>query len=77
MEKLIYIGIILLFISIILIFIGSITTTQKSNIKVAAGGFIGPIPFGFFTDKKMFYLFIVLFIILMILFIVLKKSLFS
>ena len=69
MQRLISIGLILLFLGIILIFIGSIFTafkTDKSNVKVAAGGFIGFIPFGFFSDKKMFYILIALMIISLI-----------
>jgi len=66
MEKLILAGISLVFIGIILIFIGSLfsslNTSEKSNLKIAAGGFIGPIPFGFFNDKRMFYVLIALMI---------------
>ena len=65
MEKLILIGTSLLFIGILLIFIGTLFSngTEKSNVKIAAGGFIGPIPFGFMNDKKMFYVLVALMIL--------------
>jgi len=51
MKPLIPIGILLLFLGIVLIFIGSIGNS-KSDTKVAVGGFVGFIPFGFANDKK-------------------------
>lgn len=75
MEKIISIGIILLLIGIILIFVGSIFTTvkgEKSNVKVAFGGFLGPLPFGFASDKQMFYILIALMIFALIFFYLLR-----
>ena len=77
MEKLILIGVSLIFIGVMLIFIGSLfstsQTSESSNIKIAAGGFIGPIPFGFFNDKRMFYVLIGLMIISLFLWFFLNK----
>lgn len=61
MERLVNIGIILLFVSIILIVIGGLS--GKGDSKVAVGGFIGPIPFGFMNDKRMLIPLIVLFVV--------------
>lgn len=47
------IGILLVFIGMILIIVGSLTQASKSETKVAFGGFIGPIPFGFGNDKQL------------------------
>ena len=70
-QSLITIGIALLLIGIILIVIGSLSSTtkgEKSNVKVAFGGFIGFIPFGWASDKQMFYILIALMILALIFF---------
>lgn len=73
MEKLIPLGMIIIFIGFLLIIIGIISTipktkTQaKAHTKWAIGGFIGPIPFGAWSDKKMFYLLLILMFVLAIL----------
>lgn len=64
MQNLIGFGILLILIGFILIILGSVLSAE--NIKVAAGGFIGPIPFGFFTDKKMFYILLAIFAFLVL-----------
>lgn len=58
MKPLITIGILSIFIGIILFFIGALSSIKegKSNTKVAIGGFIGFIPFGFANEKRMLYL---------------------
>ena len=55
MEQLISLGILLIFIGFVIVFIGSFMSSKDTNskTKVAAGGFIGPIPFGFGNDKNM------------------------
>ncbi|MBI2653198.1 DUF131 domain-containing protein [Candidatus Woesearchaeota archaeon] len=57
MEQLISLGILLIFIGFIIVFIGTFLlaakqTSTSSKTKVAVGGFIGPIPFGFGNDKN-------------------------
>ena len=47
------IGIMVIFIGFIIVFIGTLMQGQKSDAKVAVGGFIGFIPFGFANDKRM------------------------
>ena len=55
MEQLISIGILLIIIGFIVVFFGLLKGTKESNssTKVAVGGFIGPIPFGFGNDKNL------------------------
>jgi uncharacterized membrane protein len=67
MEGLILLGFVLIFIGIFLIIIASLLGTEKGETKVAVGGFIGPIPFGFANDKNMLYIAIVLTIIMLML----------
>ena len=55
-------GILVILIGFALVFIGALTQafTGKSDTKVAVGGFIGFIPFGFANDKKMMWVLITL-----------------
>ena len=55
MKQLIPLGILIVFIGMILIIIGVLSQAGKSDSKVAVGGFIGFIPFGFANDKRMLY----------------------
>jgi len=38
-----------------MVFIGALTGSQKGDTKIAVGGFIGFIPFGFSNDKKLLW----------------------
>ena len=73
-NNLLTIGLIVVFIGVFLIIIGSITQAKqsKTTAKVAIGGFIGPIPFGFFNDKAMFYVLIGLMAFMMVLWFILR-----
>lgn len=56
-EKLMLPGIILIIIGAIILIITSILLAKQSgNVDIGFGGFIGSIPFGFFTSKKMFWI---------------------
>jgi len=57
MEQLMLIGVAVVFIGIFIIIIGSLMGAGdgKTGAKVAVGGFIGPIPFGFANDKPLLY----------------------
>ncbi len=57
MKQLIPIGVLVIFIGMILIFIGALSSIKegKTDSKIAVGGFIGFIPFGFANDKRMLY----------------------
>ena len=67
MKQLVPIGILIIFIGIILIFIGALSQIKDGkNTKIAVGGFIGFIPFGFANDKRMLYFVIGMTLILFI-----------
>jgi uncharacterized membrane protein len=54
-QQLVSLGIIVILIGFALVFIGALTGAQKGESKVAVGGFIGFIPFGFANDKRMLW----------------------
>ena len=64
------IGLIFIFLGIIILFASSI---QKTNVKSAGIVFIGPFPFGWASDEKMFYLLLILTIIALIFFYMIRK----
>ncbi|MBW2994801.1 DUF131 domain-containing protein [Candidatus Woesearchaeota archaeon] len=70
--RLVEIGIIVVLIGIIIIVIGSfLQKPADGKTKVAVGGLIGPIPFGFANDKRMLWFvlgIIALFVILQFVF---------
>lgn len=57
MDLLILAGVIFILLGFGMVFAGALTQAKEggSKIKIAGGGFIGPIPFGFANDKAMFY----------------------
>ena len=63
------IGILVIFIGFIIVFIGTLMQSQKSDAKVAVGGFIGFIPFGFVNDKRMLWVLLAVMSILIFFFI--------
>lgn len=65
-SHLLAISIILLFVAITLIIIGS----SGSKAKVAVGGFIGPLPFGFGNDPELVKWVIIVSVIVAIVFII-------
>ena len=66
MEQLITLGILLIFIGFAIVFIGSFMSLKdvNSKTKVAVGGFIGPIPFGFGNDKNLVWFVTILSLVL-------------
>ncbi|MBW2988881.1 DUF131 domain-containing protein [Candidatus Woesearchaeota archaeon] len=58
MEKLVHAGSIVIFAGVLLVIIGTIASMRhkENRPKVAVGGFIGFIPFGFGNDKRMVYI---------------------
>jgi uncharacterized membrane protein len=71
-------GIIVVFIGIILVIVGALTQASKTKAetKVAVGGFIGPIPFGFANDKMLLWAVFgtaVLLVIIQVIFFLLTK----
>jgi len=62
--NLISVGVVILILGFIIVFLGMMLQAQQlqnekhtkgSNVKVAVGGFFGPIPFGFGNDKTLMY----------------------
>ena len=68
MEQLIGTGTIIIIIGFIVVFLGLFMGAKESNLKtkVAVGGFIGPMPFGFGNDKNLVWLVAVLSLVLFI-----------
>ena len=62
------IGIFIIILGFALVFIGALTGMNNKDTKVAVGGFIGFIPFGFGNDKRMVWALIVLMAIALIFF---------
>ncbi|MBI2657007.1 DUF131 domain-containing protein [Candidatus Woesearchaeota archaeon] len=66
MEQLISLGILLMIIGFLIVFFGMLMGTKEpaSKAKVAVGGFIGPIPFGFGNDRNLLWFVTILSIVL-------------
>ena len=54
-QSLISLGILVIFIGFIIVLIGALTAAPKGETKVAVGGFVGFIPFGFANDRKLLW----------------------
>ena len=67
-QNLISIGIFVILIGFALVFIGALTGMNKANTKVAVGGFIGFIPFGFGNDKRLVWTLVILMALALIFF---------
>lgn len=65
-------GVIIIFIGMLAVMIGSLFSVDK-NTRVAVGGFIGFIPFGFASDRNMLYFVLGLSAFILILFIILGR----
>ncbi len=48
-------GFFVILIGFILVFFGALSSSNTKDTKVAVGGFIGFIPFGFANDKRMMW----------------------
>ncbi len=55
MNNLVIAGMLLLFVGAILVIIG-LSAGGRGETKVAVGGFIGPVPFGFANDPRLLIL---------------------
>ena len=64
LQNLIGIGVLLIIIGFIVVFFGMLSGSKDSNTKVAIGGFIGPIPFGFGNDKNLVWFVTILSLVL-------------
>ncbi|MBD3354966.1 hypothetical protein GF361_03195 [Candidatus Woesearchaeota archaeon] len=54
-KYLVQIGVGFIFLGIIIIFLAGMLEAEKGESKVAVGGIIGFIPFGFANDKRIFW----------------------
>ncbi len=74
MEQLINLGIIVIFVGFIIVFIGMLQAAKEpsSKTKVAVGGFIGLIPFGFGNDKNMVWFVAILSFVLLVIWIIFR-----
>lgn len=72
MEQLLSLGILLIIIGFIVVFFGLLIGSKEStsNTKVAVGGFIGIIPFGFGNDKNLVWFVMILSFVLFLVWIV-------
>lgn len=67
-QKLVLIGIFLIIAGFLLVLFGSLLSAKaKTEAKVAVVGLLGPIPFGFGTDKKLFLITLIISICLVLL----------
>ena len=67
-ERMINLGIILMIIGFIIVFFGILKSTKEttSKTKIAVGGFIGFIPFGFGNDKNLVWFVTILSLVLFV-----------
>ena len=72
-NNLITLGILFVLLGFILVFIGSLTGAKTGESKVAVVGLLGPIPFGFGNDKRLFVITLVVAVILMVIWFILAK----
>ena len=70
--SLVSIGVLVIFIGFILVFLGALSSSNTKDTKVAVGGFIGFIPFGFANDKRMMGVLIALMAIILVFFFVMS-----
>ena len=72
MEQLISFGILLIIIGFLIIFFGILKGSKEttSKTKIAVGGFIGPIPFGFGNDKNFVWFVTILSLVIFVLWII-------
>lgn len=78
MKILFVTGMILIIVGIFLLTVSSIIMTLKGssnkNFEIGFGGFIGPIPFRFFSSKNAFLLWLLIVILGLIIWFVIRKS---
>lgn len=69
--KLVEAGLLFILVGFAFVIIGGLTGSQAKGTKVAVGGFIGPIPFGFANDPRMLKIVIGISVAVLILFFIL------
>jgi len=80
--NLISVGVVILILGVIIVFLGMMLQAQQlqnekhtkgSNVKVAVGGFFGPIPFGFGNDKTLMYVVLAVSVFFMLVWMILPR----
>ena len=74
-NNLIPLGIGIILLGFILVFAGALTSANSKDAKVAVGGFIGFIPFGFANDKKLVWVMIALMAFALVFFFIMNFAL--
>ena len=79
MEQLISLGILMIVAGFIIVFFGALMGAKEttSKTKVAVGGFIGPIPFGFGNDKNFVWFVTILSLVIFIVWILFSFGIFK
>ncbi len=73
-QALFLIGLLLIIVGIIFIVTSAFTSGKgKGKVEIAAGGFIGPIPFGFFSSPQMFWIWLALFAALLVIWFIILR----
>ena len=72
-QNLIAFGIIFILLGFILVFVGSLFGAKTGESKVAVVGLLGPIPFGFGNDKRLFVITLAIAVILIVAWFILAK----
>ena len=75
MEQFIALGVLLIIIGFVIVFFGTFFGAKQGNssTKVAVGGFIGPIPFGFGNDKNLVWFATILSLVLFLFWLFVKN----
>jgi uncharacterized protein (TIGR00304 family) len=76
-QQLITIGMLVVFVGIALVIVGSLIgakTADRTQSKVAVGGIIGFIPFGFGNDKRLVIAMIAITVLLFVLFAIFSRT---
>ena len=66
MDRIVTLGILLVFIGVFIIIAGSLSG-KESRVEFGFGGFIGPIPFGFASNRNMLYFVVGMLMVILIL----------
>ncbi len=72
-NNLIAFGILFVLLGFILLFIGALAGAKTGESKVAVVGLLGPIPFGFGNDKRLFVITLAIAVALMVVWLILAK----
>jgi uncharacterized membrane protein len=72
-QNLIPLGFTIVLIGIVVIILGSVLSAKSENVKFSFFGLIGPIPFGFANDRRLFMVTLGLFVVILIVYFILRR----